>query len=645
MFNKFMPGPFRKRAKSRSIREPAQQQFNDVYRIGEVLGKGAFSTVRLATRHSDGKKFAIKVVSRRKLPAIDEAALRLEAKVLVALDHPNIVRLFGWFEEKDAFYVPLEYCEGGDLFTRVVERSCYTEKDARDLVRLLLEALKYCHERGIMHRDLKPENLLLTSKKDDANIKIADFGFAKVADIPKAQHTQCGTPGYVAPEILKRQPYGMEVDMWSVGVICYILLGGYPPFHDDNQVRLFMKIKKGSFTFHPKYWDSVSSDAKDLIRKMLVVDPKMRITAAEALQHPWIKAHENVLAGTNLGGTLVKLKTFNANRKFKSAINAVVLANRLTNLMKMRKFSEHYEMGPELGSGACSVVHKCISKRPESKGTEVAVKIVKKLELPQQEREALNAEIEIMLKLRHPNILRLIDSFQDDMKLYMVIELARGGELFDRIVKKVTYNESEARNLIRSLLRAISFCHSRNIVHRDLKPENLLLVSDDDDATVKVADFGFADYVSADKLLKVQCGTPGYVAPEILMRQPYGKEVDMWSMGVICYVLLGGYPPFYDDNQTKLFMKIRKGDFKFHTEYWENISSEAKDLISCMLTVDPSKRITAEQALKHPFFKLADDQLETTDMGANLRRLKLFNARRKFRSAIHTIIAVKSLMD
>ncbi|CAM9242759.1 unnamed protein product, partial [Choristocarpus tenellus] len=217
------------------------------------------------------------------------------------------------------------------------------------------------------------------------------------------------------------------------------------------------------------------------------------------------------------------------------------------------------------------------------------------------------------------------------------------GELFDRIVSKVVYNEKEARDLVCTLLEAVKYCHDRGIVHRDLKPENLLLVSEDNDALVKVADFGFAQKFMPDIGLTTQCGTPGYVAPEILMRKKYNQAVDMWSVGVITYVLLGGYPPFHDENQTKLFMKIKKGVYVFHPEYWSDISSEAKDLISKMLTVDPKKRITASEALEHPYLKVKDAVLEATNMDVNLERLKLFNARRKFKSAIQSVILTNQL--
>ena len=156
-------------------------------------------------------------------------------------------------------------------------QSYYNEREARDLVKLLLEAIKYCHDANVVHRDLKPENLLLTSKDDDASIKLADFGFAKRVEFnSEGLVTACGTPGYVAPEILEGKSYGKTVDIWSIGVITYILLCGYPPFHDDNHNALFKKIKKGKFEFDSPYWDHVSDDAKDLILEMLVVDPEKR---------------------------------------------------------------------------------------------------------------------------------------------------------------------------------------------------------------------------------------------------------------------------------------------------------------------------------------------------------------------------------
>eukprot|EP00903_Cladosiphon_okamuranus_P008290 g7977.t1 len=619
----------------------AKKPFLEEYEIGEELGKGAFSVVKSATRKQDGQKSAVKIVERRKLGKGDLEALRGEAKLLGELDHPNIVKLHGWYEEDKTLYMALELCEGGELFDRIVSKTFYNEKEARDLVRTLLRTVKHLHDQSIIHRDLKPENLLLVDKKDDANLKIADFGFAKKHDASSEElKTQCGTPGYVAPEILRSTPYGTPVDMWSIGVITYILLGGYPPFHDDNQHRLFQKIKRGKFSFHEQYWDPISDGAKDLIARMLTVDPVQRITADQALHHPWVMSGDDELAGSQLGESLQRMRVFNARRKFKSAIATIIMTMQLQKFLASRDIDDAYDIGAVLGRGAYSVVKTAKSKKTDD---EVAVKIVKRAGLPPDDERALKDEMAIMLELNHPNIIKLLDFFEKKDHYYMVVEKVRGGELFDRIVDKVVYNEKEARDLVSTLLQAVKYCHDRGIVHRDLKPENLLLVSEKDDALVKVADFGFAQKFMPDIGLTTQCGTPGYVAPEILMRKKYDAAVDMWSVGVITYILLGGYPPFHDDNQARLFAKIKKGVYSFHDEYWAEISPEAKDLIAKMLTVDPTKRLTAAQALEHPYLKIDAAGLEENNMEENLGRMKLFNARRKFKSAIQTVIVADRL--
>jgi serine/threonine protein kinase len=256
------------------------------FKLGRLLGEGAYSQVKEGTHIASGKVYAVKCIKKDKLPPEDEADLLEEVQILQKLKHPNIIDIYQFYRnEKDFYYVIIEYMKGGELFDRIVSKQFYTEKEARDLCKILLDAVKYCHDKDIVHRDLKPENLLMTSTNDDANIKLADFGFAKFLN-GKMVSTQCGTPAYVAPEILRNKPYGTSVDMWSIGVIIYILLGGYPPFHDDKQARLFRKIRAGSYKFHSEYWTGVSNEAKDLISKLLTVDVSKRLTASESVVHP-----------------------------------------------------------------------------------------------------------------------------------------------------------------------------------------------------------------------------------------------------------------------------------------------------------------------------------------------------------------------
>jgi calcium/calmodulin-dependent protein kinase I len=214
----------------------------------------------------------------------------------------------------------------------IVSKSYYNEKEARDVCKILFESIGYCHARSIAHRDLKPENLLLLSEDDDSLVKIADFGFAKKCLTPNSLTTQCGTPGYVAPEILEGVAYDTKSDMWSLGVIIYIILGGYPPFIEQNQRELFRKIRRGQYEFHEEYWGSVSADAKDLISKLLMVDPAKRLSCEEALQHKWMMQDASVLAAADLGTNLSELRKYNAKRKFKAAVQAVIIANKMTSL-------------------------------------------------------------------------------------------------------------------------------------------------------------------------------------------------------------------------------------------------------------------------------------------------------------------------
>lgn len=314
--------------------------FGQLYKIKGVLGTGAFSTVREGTHYSNpGEKFAIKVILRSKLTEEDEAALIDEVNILRELKHYNIIRLFDFFRETTTYYMVMELMSGGELFDRIVTKAYYNEKEARDVCKILLEAVSYCHQQNVAHRDLKPENLLLRAVDNDHEVKIADFGFAKKVQRPKSLVTQCGTPGYVAPEILEGTPYDTQADMWSVGVILYILLGGYPPFMDANQRELFRKIRHADYEFHNEYWNPVSLEAKGLIASLLVVNPDHRLNAQQALHHKWMLKTAEDLSEFNLDKNLDELKNFNAKRKFKSAVNAVIAMNKMDSLGKnFRKF-------------------------------------------------------------------------------------------------------------------------------------------------------------------------------------------------------------------------------------------------------------------------------------------------------------------
>lgn len=308
-------------------------KFNDAYKIGKELGSGAFSVVKEGTHKASGYSFAIKVVTKSKLTDEDTAALQDEIAVLQELLHPNIIRLYDVFDEKLYYYLVTEIMLGGELFDRIVQKSYYNEKEARDTCVILFQALQFCHDHKVAHRDLKPENLLLQSTNNDSYLKIADFGFAKKCPQPNSLTTQCGTPGYVAPEILEGTPYDTQADMWSLGVIVYILLGGYPPFIEQNQRELFRKIRRAQYQFHDEYWGQVSNEAKNTIRSLLTVKPSERKTSAQILKEdPWMQLGSEQLQQQNLSTTLSELKKMQAKRKFKAAVKTVMATHKLTSL-------------------------------------------------------------------------------------------------------------------------------------------------------------------------------------------------------------------------------------------------------------------------------------------------------------------------
>lgn len=258
------------------------------------------------------------------------------------------------------------------------------------------------------------------------------------------------------------------------------------------------------------------------------------------------------------------------------------------------------------------------------------------------ERKSLTNEVDVLKSLRnHPNIITLIKAYDEPGSVYLVLEKMEGGELFDRIVKKTSYNEMEARDTCKILFEALDFIHRHNYAHRDLKPENLLLVSNDSDSKVKISDFGFAKKCRGPESLRTHCGTPSYMAPEIVERNNYDTRADMWSLGVIVFILLGGYPPF-SGRDTMLFAKIKRGDWHFNEKYWDNVSDSAKDLIQQLLTVKPSMRLTSNKAIEHPWLTDTEEMhLEMHNLDANLGQFRIFNAKRKLRATVHAVNAAQ----
>ncbi|CAG0886420.1 unnamed protein product [Darwinula stevensoni] len=383
-------------------------RIEDKYDLKDLLGTGAFSQVRLAeSKDLPGEFSAVKIIDKKALKG-KEDSLENEIQVLRRLRHPNIVRLVETFEDRSRVYLVMELVTGGELFDRIVEKGSYTEKDAADLIRQVLEAVDYMHQQGVVHRDLKifplvfldleerrregekeaetvnpiekeqsfqasacpqsgredederswavilgetraqetnflnfqPENLLYYSPDEDSKIMISDFGLSKMED-SGIMATACGTPGYVAPEVLAQKPYGKAVDVWSIGVIAYILLCGYPPFYDENDANLFAQILKGEFEFDSPYWDDISDSAKDFIRGLMCVDVEKRFSCKSALSHPWICGNA---ADRNIHDSVsAQLKKNFAKSRWKQLMHAIAMVHKMQRLALSSASMDHQD--------------------------------------------------------------------------------------------------------------------------------------------------------------------------------------------------------------------------------------------------------------------------------------------------------------
>ncbi|XP_040176355.1 calcium/calmodulin-dependent protein kinase type II subunit gamma isoform X11 [Rana temporaria] len=304
-------------------------RFTDEYQLYEELGKGAFSVVRRCVKKSTSQEYAAKIINTKKLSARDHQKLEREARICRLLKHPNIVRLHESISEEGFHYLVFDLVTGGELFEDIVAREYYSEADASHCIHQILESVNHIHQHDIVHRDLKPENLLLASKCKGAAVKLADFGLAiEVQGDQQAWFGFAGTPGYLSPEVLRKDPYGKPVDIWACGVILYILLVGYPPFWDEDQHKLYQQIKAGAYDFPSPEWDTVTPEAKNLINQMLTINPAKRITADQALKHPWVCQRSTVASMMHRQETVECLRKFNARRKLKGAILTTMLVSR-----------------------------------------------------------------------------------------------------------------------------------------------------------------------------------------------------------------------------------------------------------------------------------------------------------------------------
>jgi serine/threonine protein kinase len=475
-------------------------KFENLYRLEKRLRSGSFGTVyeTIHVMHPD-QLYAVKIIDRARLKPKDDKAVFTEVAILRELhDVDNVIKIIDFFVEPEKLYMVQMLARGGDVFDRLTQRSKYSEGDARNLAVTLIKTMEQVHKKCIVHRDLKPENLLLREALNDTGILVADFGFARHCRSGESLKTRCGTPAFVAPEIVVGSSYNQSCDMWSIGCILYMLICGYPPFQGKDHNDLFRKIRASDFTFHDKYWKKVSLPAKQLISGLLTVNTKNRLTAKQACENSWIIKLPDEALDTDLTDSLREMKKFRAREKLRGAMGAVRWAASANFWTAGRiSFSQHkarssktisspdiapeaaeavaeiqqdtfrdrYELVTKIRKGSFATVWECQHKETKEK---FAVKVIKRTGLSSDDDEAVLNEVTIMqsLSAHGKYVVQLCDFYEETDYFFLVMELMSGGDVFDQIVEKTSYTEKDARDLVKVLLKAVKCLHEHGIAHR-----------------------------------------------------------------------------------------------------------------------------------------------------------------------------------
>ncbi|XP_044527816.1 ribosomal protein S6 kinase alpha-2 isoform X2 [Gracilinanus agilis] len=645
---------------SHHVKEGFEKADPSQFELLKVLGQGSYGKVFLVRKikGSDaGQLYAMKVLKKATLKVRDRVRSKMERDILAEVNHPFIVKLHYAFQTEGKLYLILDFLRGGDLFTRLSKEVMFTEEDVKFYLAELALALDHLHGLGIIYRDLKPENILLD---EEGHIKITDFGLSKEAiDHDKRAYSFCGTIEYMAPEVVNRRGHTQSADWWSFGVLMIKLLTNSMSFQEKDQkqnILIFFRAKLGMPQF-------LSIEAQSLLRALFKRNPSNRLGAGldgveEIKRHPffvtidWNKLYRKEIkppfkpavgrpedtfhfdpeftsrTPTDSPGVPPSANAHHLFRGFSFVASSLVQEPAQQDLHKVTvhpivqqlhgnniHFTDGYEIKEDIGVGSYSVCKRCVHKATD---TEYAVKIIDKSKRDPSE------EIEILLRYgQHPNIITLKDVYDDGKYVYLVMELMRGGELLDRILRQKYFSEREASAVLCTITKTMDYLHSQGVVHRDLKPSNILYMDESGNPdSIRICDFGFAKQLRAENgLLMTPCYTANFVAPEVLKRQGYDAACDIWSLGILLYTMLAGFTPFAngpDDTPEEILARIGSGKYALSGGNWDSVSDAAKDVVSKMLHVDPHQRLTAVQVLRHPWIinkdYLSQNQLSRQDV-------------------------------
>ncbi|XP_011860408.1 PREDICTED: ribosomal protein S6 kinase 2 beta [Vollenhovia emeryi] len=612
------------------------------FELLKVLGQGSFGKVFLVRKvvgKDSGTLYAMKVLKKATLKVRDRVRTKMERNILVDVEHPFIVRLHYAFQTEGKLYLILDFLKGGDLFSRLSKEVMFTEDDVKFYLAELALALDHIHKLGIIYRDLKPENILLDT---EGHISLTDFGLSKQPLDDSKAYSFCGTVEYMAPEIVNRKGHTCTADWWSFGVLMFEMLTGALPFQGTNRKETMTQILKAKLGMP----HNLSTEAQALLRVLFKRNPANRLGSGgvdEIKSHiffatidwdalykkeirppfkpavreddafyfdneftcktpkdspgvpPSANAHELFRGFSFVAPGLLADADHVMSPEYRNYDNISAIFPTYVNPVSI---TDEYEFKHEIGRGSYSVVYLAVHIASKM---EYAVKVIEK-----SKRDSTD-EIEILLRYgRHPHIVTLRAVHEDDKRVYLVLELLRGGELLDRLLQRRNFTEREAAEVIYTVTSVVHYLHENGVVHRDLKPSNILYTKPGGDpATLCICDLGFATQLRAENgLLMTPCYTANFVAPEVLKRQGYDAACDIWSLGVLLYIMLAGYTPFRNspgDSASDILGRIGSGYIDVESGIWCHISNEAKELVKRMLHLDPTRRPTAAMILKYPW--------------------------------------------
>ncbi|VDN07926.1 unnamed protein product [Thelazia callipaeda] len=638
------------------------------FALMRVLGKGAYGKVFLTRKvggRDHGRIYAMKVLRKSRVVTKAKTLQHTlsERHVLERLKGlPFLVEMIYAFQSDSNLHIVMEFIKGGELFTHLCKRGSFDVYSVKFYVAELLIAIDSVHKRQVVYRDLKLENILLD---ENGHIKLTDFGLSKELtdnELHRA-NSYCGTIEYMAPEVVEPTSDGYDetVDWWSLGVIAFELLTGCSPFTVDGHANTSKDIARRILTRSVPFPRNLDKCAVNFISLLLEKSPRRRLgrngvneikchpflddidwnkCERRELEPPIVPRVSNDMDVTNFapeftnqlpvyspvddtpfdtrslfrGYSFVSPSVMFANN---NVIGEQYLAQDFSALVSVSPFFSKYRLDRSetglLGKGSFSICRKC---ERLSDGVVFAVKIIS-----QRFQTQANQEVSIMnLVGGHPNIVRLVDVQSDTLHIYIIMEMLEGGELITRIKKMETFTEAQAGKIMKQLVSAVAYLHSKKVVHRDLKPENILFENNEPQAKLRLIDFGFARFLpSAMENLTTPCFTLHYAAPEVLESDDqlpqYNEQCDLWSLGVILFTMLSGNVPFHArskcESATDIIRRIRNAQFSFDTPQWRRISAKAKTLITSLLTVDPTQRLSLNELKHHPWLLSVAAQNET----------------------------------